>query len=171
MLRSFDSKTNVLPVSSLKVDHEKDIGIFKLPYGELDKRSVFVWLIITALDLLVLDLGSLATVMKRRGLLTGAFCHQLHFYNLLGQPVGHLTPILTLKFPQPCPNRKVLWGGPTSENDREKLKEQDRMETEILEAKLLNDRVCMGNSSKHLRTIYGAATMVEGTGRDFVLAE
>jgi hypothetical protein len=44
----------VLPVSSLKVDHEKEIGIIKLPYGELDKcsaliiMSVFVWLIIIA---------------------------------------------------------------------------------------------------------------------------
>jgi hypothetical protein len=117
MLRSFDSKTNVLPVSSLKVEHENDIGIFKLPYGELDKRSaliimsVFVWLIITALDLLVLDLGSLTTVKKkRRVILTGALCRQLHFYHLLGQPVGHLIPILTLKLPQPCPSRKVLWG-------------------------------------------------------------
>jgi hypothetical protein len=47
-------------------------------------------------------------------------------------------------------------GGPTSENDREKLKEQDRMGAEILEAKLQNDRVCLGNSSLQLRTIWGS---------------
>ncbi len=57
-------------------------------------------------------------------------------------------------------------GGPTSEIEREQLKEQARMDTEILEAKLQNDRVCLGNSSLHLRTIR-AATMAEGTGRDF----
>jgi hypothetical protein len=110
-----------------------------------------------ALGLLVLDLGSLTKVMKKRkGLLTGAFCRQLHFYHLLGHLVRHLTPILTLKFPQPCPNRKVLWGGPTSENDREKLKEQDRMDAEILGAKLQNDRVCLGNSALHFRTMRGS---------------
>jgi hypothetical protein len=47
-------------------------------------------------------------------------------------------------------------GGPSSENDREKLKEQDRMGAEILEAKLQNDKVCLGNSSRHLRTIQGS---------------
>jgi hypothetical protein len=38
----------------------------------------------------------------------------------------------------------------------EKLKEQARMDAEILEAKLHNDRVCLGNSSLHLRTIWGS---------------
>jgi hypothetical protein len=33
-------------------------------------------------------------VKKRRGILTGAFCRQLHLYHLLGQPVGHLMVIL-----------------------------------------------------------------------------
>ncbi len=67
--------------------------------------------------------------------------------------------------PHPYPNPEVpptmskqegAMGGPTSENEREKLKEQARMDTEILEAKLQNDRVCLGNSSLHLRTIRGS---------------
>ena len=41
---------------------------------------------------------------------TVAFCCQLTLYHFLGQPVGHLIPILTLKFPQPCPHREGLWG-------------------------------------------------------------
>jgi len=52
--------------------------------------------------------------------------------------------------PHPYPNPQVpptmselegAVGGPTSDSDREKLKEQARMDAEILEAKLQNDRV------------------------------
>ncbi len=110
-----------------------------------------------AVGLLVLDLGSLTTVVKkRRGILTGAFCSQLHLYHLLGQPVGHLTPYTNSQVPTTMSEQEGAIGGPTSENDREKLKEQDWMDAEILEAKLLNDKVCLGNSSKHLRMIRGS---------------